>query len=400
MATSALLLLIMALGHASFVVLAVNVSHGLGFRSRFAELATLLALGAVALATLAVGHWLIRHDWAIWPWPLKLYGVVCLGLGAIGLPVTTVVRWLRKSPSGISARSEERDVPSLAGVLAREDLIGSGRHAGFLRWPGNDALRLQVNDCQVRWAGLPRELEGLSLVQLTDLHMAPCFDRRYFEAIAEEVARLEADLVLCTGDIVEHPEAIAWIEPVLSRARGRLGQFAILGNHDLHYGARRIREALGSAGFLDLDGHWTRLESGGTSLAIGGTSAPWGPALELSTLPEADFRIVLSHTPDLFYRIARWKAVDLLFCGHNHGGQIRLPLVGPVLMPSRFSRRFDRGFFRNGRTLMHVSQGLGAKHPIRYNCPPELTRVVLQAAPLSIDLRPSRSARSAAEVGA
>ena len=67
-----------------------------------------------------------------------------------------------------------------------------------------------------------------------------------------------------------------------------------------------------------------------------------------------------------------------MFSGHNHGGQIRLPLVGAVFMPSRYSRRFDRGFFRAGRTLLYVNEGIAGKHPVRYGCPPEISRFVLR----------------------
>ncbi len=96
-------------------------------------------------------------------------------------------------------------------------------------------------------------------------------------------------------------------------------------------------------------------------------------------MPPADFRILLSHSPDLFYKAQRW-GIDLMLSGHNHGGQIRFPLVGPVFMPSRYSRRFDRGFFRQNGTLLYVNEGVGGKHPVRYGCPPEISRLVLHAA--------------------
>ena len=67
-----------------------------------------------------------------------------------------------------------------------------------------------------------------------------------------------------------------------------------------------------------------------------------------------------------------------MLSGHNHGGQIRLPFVGPVFMPSRYSRRFDRGFFRQNGTLLYVNEGVGGKHPVRYGCPPEVSRLVLR----------------------
>ena len=117
-------------------------------------------------------------------------------------------------------------------------------------------------------------------------------------------------------------------------------------------------------------------------MALGGTSAPWGPALDYGAMPEADFRILLSHSPDQFPGAAS-RGVELVLAGHNHGGQVRLPIFGPILMPSRYSRHFDRGFFRAGasNSLLYVSQGVGGKHPIRYGCSPEITRFTLRAAP-------------------
>lgn len=375
-----LILALVALGHAALVVLAVNVAHGLGFRSRSTEPITLGALGLLGFATLAGLGWMASHPVAEWPWALRLYAGACLLIGLLGVPATSIGLRLRRPPAGVSTGTRRLNPDDLAPAASgREELIGRGPNARLLLLPRNDSLGLVVRDCRVEMPGLPPALDGVSLVQLADLHMSPCYNRRYFEAVAERAAALEPDLVLCTGDVVEHLDAIAWIEPVLGRVRGRLGQFAILGNHDLLYDPARIRAALEAAGYTDVDGRWTRIEHGDAAIAVGGTSAPWGPRLRPAEMPEGDLRLVLSHTPDQFDRIRRWDAVDLVLCGHNHGGQVRLPLIGPVLMPSRYSRRFDRGFFRAGRTTMYVSQGIGAKHPIRWNCPPELTRIVLRS---------------------
>ncbi len=94
-------------------------------------------------------------------------------------------------------------------------------------------------------------------------------------------------------------------------------------------------------------------------------------------MPAGDFRLLLSHSPDLIYRARSW-GIDLMLAGHNHGGQVRVPVLGPILMPSRFGRRFDRGFFRVGRTWLHVSQGVAALHPYRFHSLPEVTRLVLR----------------------
>src|SRR5205085_5810754 len=185
-----------------------------------------------------------------------------------------------------------------------------------------------------------------------------------FEVVADEAAAWDADIVAFTGDLVDQDAAIDWIEPVLGRLRGRLGTFAILGNHDLEHHPHRIRRALEHAGFHDLEGRWSRLEVEGSILTIGGTSYPWGPPIDPRAMPEADFRLLLSHSPDQIASAAR-RGIDLVLSGHNHAGQIRLPVVGPVFMPSLYSRRFDRGFFRQGRTLLYVSHGIGGQYPIR-----------------------------------
>ena len=67
-----------------------------------------------------------------------------------------------------------------------------------------------------------------------------------------------------------------------------------------------------------------------------------------------------------------------MLSGHNHGGQIRFPIVGSVFVPSRFSRRYDSGIFHEPPTLLHVSRGLGGEHPLRYNCRPEVTKIILK----------------------
>ena len=68
-----------------------------------------------------------------------------------------------------------------------------------------------------------------------------------------------------------------------------------------------------------------------------------------------------------------------MLSGHNHGGQIRLPLLGSIFVPSRYGRRFDAGTFEEPPTVLHVSRGLAGQHPLRINCRPEVTRLVLRA---------------------
>ena len=123
---------------------------------------------------------------------------------------------------------------------------------------------------------------------------------------------------------------------------------------------------------------WEQIEVRGAPMIVIGHEGPWfSPEPDLSTCPDGIFRLCLSHTPDNILW-ARRHRVDLMLSGHNHGGQIRLPLLGSVFVPSRYGRRYDCGTFDEPPTVLHVSRGLGEEHPLRYNCRPEVTRIVLR----------------------
>ncbi len=366
-----------ACGHAALVVGIINVSHGLGLRDRGrAAFAKLLLLGTIWAISGLLAWEVSQGPWWTWSWPVSAYALACTATALIGLPIITLVRLFRRIPPGISGRASVLD---LAEAHGRRALIGEGRRSWLLRLPGNESLRLRKHDWEVMVPGLPHACDGLSLVHVSDLHLARCFRREFFEAVADESAAWDADLILFTGDLIDDDRALDWVVPVLGRLRGKLGTFGILGNHDFDHHPDRVRDALADAGFTDLEGRWTQVDVAGSTWAVGGTSYPWGARLDLQSPPEADFRLLLSHSPDQYPRAVR-GGIDLMLSGHNHGGQVRFPVIGPILMPSLYSRRFDRGFFRSGRTLMHVSQGVAGKHPIRYGCLPEISRLVLRAA--------------------
>ena len=362
-------------GHAALSLTVLSRSHAIGFDPKWMNRLSVVPLGLPAL--MAVGlTWLILtkrvEDWST----LELaYAFICNLITWVILPADMIARRLRQIPAGVKIRVE-----SIALETPTEGPLGwfgTGRYHWMLRLRGNQSLTLQASTCDVILPALPPTFGTLRILHLSDLHFARCYDRGYFEAVAIAAAEWPADLVVFTGDLLDDEATLDWTVPVLGKLRGRLGQFAILGNHDVIHRPGRIRRAVRAAGFSMLDGRWTLIEDGARTIALGGTSAPWGPALDPSARPQADATIVLSHSPDAFPRMASWGTIDLILAGHNHGGQIRVPLLGPLVMPSLYGRRFDRGFFRRGRTLMELTQGIGGKHPLRYDCPPEIVRLVL-----------------------
>jgi predicted MPP superfamily phosphohydrolase len=379
-----LVLVPLALGHVALFVLIVNVVHSFGHHERVLSRVKLgLLAGFVALSSaLALAAW--NDTVFTGTWPMLAYGVACVVTGLVAFPAATAWLHHRPRPDWTLGRETLLD---LAAVEGRDALVGHGGKRWLLGVPGNQSFLLRKVEWEVPITGLPKGLDGLSVVHLSDLHLAPSFDRRFFERVIEEARSWPCDLVAFTGDLVDDDEAAEWVVPLLSRLRGRLGSYAIMGNHDLEHSPERLRRLLVEAGFTDLEGAWATTRANGLRVALGGTSFPWGPPLAFEDRPAADFSILLSHAPDLFYRAER-AGIDLMLSGHNHGGQVRLPLVGPVFMPSRYSRRFDRGFFQKGGLTLHVSQGIAGKHPIRIGCPPEIGRLVLRSVPSGASPRP------------
>jgi len=151
-----------------------------------------------------------------------------------------------------------------------------------------------------------------------------------------------------------------------------------MGNHDLRHGDVPIRRRLNRLGIRVLGNAWQELEIRGEPLMVIGHEGPWfKPAPDLTGCLKGPFRLCLSHTPDNI-RWARQQHIDLMLAGHVHGGQVRFPLIGSVLVPSLYSRRYDCGTFYEAPTVMHVSRGLSGDYPVRYLCRPEVTKLLLK----------------------
>ncbi|WP_152050359.1 metallophosphoesterase [Tautonia marina] len=371
------ILVVVAVGHFCLAVLAVNVFHGIGVPegtpARVVKGLCLAFLTSISLALMAL--FLVR-PWENWPTIARAYTMLCVLVGLVGLPLVTLARYRRRLPTGVSGHARRVD---LTESVSRDDLIGTAWDSFWLRLPGNQAFHLDLTDWQIERTGLPQSLDGLRILHLTDLHLTPAYSDRFFDSMLAQAEAFDADLVVFTGDLIDDSELLDRVEPLLGRFRGRYGQFAILGNHDYRTNASGAFVALRSAGYTVIEGLWRLIETDdGSRVAIGGTSNPWGPLPDPHAMPEADVRILLSHSPDPLAWAAR-QGIDLMLSGHTHGGQYRLPVIGSILLPSRYSRRYDCGFFQRDATVLFVSRGIAAQHPLRINCPAEISRLTLRS---------------------
>jgi uncharacterized protein len=258
--------------------------------------------------------------------------------------------------------------------------IGDARTRMWSRLPGNQILRIHAQHKILRVARLPRELDGLRMAQVTDLHMTGQLTREFFDLAIEHVAAWHPELVMITGDLVDDPQCVPWVPETLGRLRGRYGAYAILGNHDQRLAdVACLRQTLIQSGIEDLGGRCVVRAVRGVPVMLAGNEEPWfqpAPPMDVAATPAA-FSILLSHSPDQL-PWARRHGFQLMLAGHTHGGQIRLPGLGPIICPSRYGVWYASGVFDRPPTLLHVSRGLSGVHPLRFNCPPELTLLELR----------------------
>lgn len=242
-----------------------------------------------------------------------------------------------------------------------------------------------VRDRTLRLPRWPRSLDGLRVALVSDFHAgAPQVDAAAVGRVVRRVNRRRPDLVLVLGDLVDprghfarpvSPEAVA---AELGRLRGRLGVFAVLGNHDWANDGPRVAAALRDSGIPVLENGWTSTgELVVAGLADAGTREPDLQATLDGVPPDAPV-LLLSHDPDVFPRVP--ARVALTVSGHTHGGQIDLPLLKARTIPSRFGDRYARGHVVEDGRHLFVTSGVGtSRWPVRLRRPPEA--VILRLRP-------------------
>ncbi|HID75990.1 MAG TPA: hypothetical protein EYP56_08345 [Planctomycetaceae bacterium] len=383
---NAVCLSVALVGHVALWAAAFNRAHSTGVSPRlgrlfgFAPLAPVLAIPAAYFGQLGWAGLRPLDPGVELPWGWMLYGVLC-GLGAIWVCALWGLRWMSRRPPGVLCDERARRL-DLVAKAERTSRDGFGRHP--LLWlPGNETLQLELVERAVALPGLPPSLDGLCIVHLSDLHLSGKVSLGYFQRVVQYANRWEPDLVAITGDLVERNRVLDWAPQLLGALEAKFGVYFTLGNHDAMIDHRRLCRALVHAGLVHLGGRSVELSIRGQCVILAGNELPWFPPAPQWPGTDGDgrgrrLRIALAHTPDQL-EWARAHGVDLMLAGHLHGGQIRFPLIGPVLSPSRRGVRYACGLFDVAPTVLQVSRGVSAEYPIRINCPPEIIRLELRA---------------------
>lgn len=325
------------------------------------------AISAVLLAVMDLAAWSWRSIDRAWRWTDRLRRERAPEAPPVPLPAPPVTRrsFLAQAAAG-----------SAIAVGGGSSLYGTafGRHDYALE------------EVPIRIAGLSRALDGFTIAQLSDIHLGLFVGEREMRSAEDLVRRARPDLIVLTGDLLDHdPREADALGRLVTRlaplARG--GVVAVPGNHDYYAGIEAVTAALRRAGarVLQNDG----LVIGG-GFALLGLDEVWGPRVDpravgpdlaraLARVPEAKDlpRVALCHNPVVFPRVA--GEVALMLSGHTHGGQLNL---GVRLADVVLRHPYVAGRYTRGDAQIYVNRGFGtAGPPARIGAPPEVSRIVL-----------------------
>ncbi len=235
--------------------------------------------------------------------------------------------------------------------------------------------RLKVTNFKINLSSHPKI--RVKAVFIADLHAGTNKLQKWYDRVLSKVKDMDADLLLVGGDLVVSSASDVHKLEKLSEIDCQYGKYFVLGNHDYLDDPRAIVKNMLDWGFKDLTNTNLTLRCQGLDLRLAGTDDCVFGKKEIIPAPAcASPLILLSHEPDVLLDLVEGQA-DLVLCGHNHGGQIRLPGLGSLFVPSKLGRRVDAGLKVVNGIPVYLTTGLGeVLCRARLLCPPEI--VVLE----------------------
>ncbi len=256
---------------------------------------------------------------------------------------------------------------------------------GFLIEPGRLVVRRQT----IQIDNWPQPLDGLRIAVLSDIHVDDWFiTEKKLRSIVHRTNQLQPDLIVILGDFTSGDGWVtSRVEPetfgaVLKDLRAPLGVYAVLGNHDWWFGGIKVRRGLEGNGIKVLENEVAVVNARGTSVWLVGFADLWTRPQRINDavapVPEGQPLIGLTHNPDIFPRVP--QRVQLLLAGHTHGGQVRFPIIGPVIESSEYGDRWVSGHVFEENHHLFVTTGIGTSIiPVRFGLPPEIVLLTLKS---------------------
>ncbi|WP_426757451.1 metallophosphoesterase [Myxococcus sp. Y35] len=344
----------------------------------------LLPEGAEGPLTMAMYTWM----------GVALCLVIALLLVDTGRALATLARRLRPAAAQPTPPLQEAEAPPsprvdedrrrfLGQAVAGGAFVAGGGLAAYGSWRAFSPPI--VTELAVKVPKLPKALDGLSIVQLTDIHVGHFIQRRYMDALVQQANALRPDLFAITGDLVDGDVAtLGGHVAALAALKSRYGSYFVTGNHDYYSGDEEWSAFLESLGIEVLRNRHVRVGDAGASFDLVGVD-DWsggrrrnkkGYDLDQALAGRDPDRaaVLLAHQPANF-KVAAERGVDLQISGHTHGGQLV-----PMTLLIGLAWEHSAGLYAHGDSSIYVSRGCGFwGPPMRVGSPPEIVKLVLTA---------------------
>ena len=318
----------------------------------------------------------------VYPFDVWLHGAAVFPAGLLTMwwwsivPVALVVwlsRWFPAKPfspgrrkilrSSFQALAAAPAVALCTGIIIRKDLV--------------------VREVPMKFHNLPKDLQGVRLVQLSDIHIGAFYTAADLARAVDAANGLRADVMLITGDLIStRYDPLEECLQELKRLRASNGIWGCLGNHEMHAEIEAHTAKLANqVGIHFLRQENEQLRFGRARLNLVGVDHQRRERPYLQHTSELispdDFNLLLSHNPDVF-PVAAKQGFDLTISGHTHGGQINMDLLGSHINAVDLVTPFTKGEYHLAKSSLYVNSGLGTIGvPVRLGSPPEVTLITL-----------------------
>jgi uncharacterized protein len=279
--------------------------------------------------------------------------------------------------------SRRRFLKLAGGSVLSVGLVGIGSATWVTRI---EPYAVEVTYLTIPLPHLDMRFNGTTLVQISDLHLGDWMTLERMQGIIETVNNLQPDVIAVTGDFVSRiwPGTPGEITQILRSLQAREAVVTILGNHDHWTNNRTVSQAILDAGVSLLTNANIALHREDAALYFAGVDDIWERQHDLDAalagIPTESPIVLLAHEPDYVDEVALSGRVGLQLSGHTHGGQVRVPGRGAMILPT-LGEKYDMGLFDVGGMALYVNRGVGMIAPhVRFNCRPEITHITLRTA--------------------
>ncbi|WHY02215.1 metallophosphoesterase [Neobacillus sp. DY30] len=243
---------------------------------------------------------------------------------------------------------------------------------------------LEINKLEIKHSLIPTSFNGIKIVQFSDTHLGFHYNVNQFKKLVEKINQLEPDIIFFTGDLLDEPNKYAEINkvaPILQQLNATIGKFCIYGNHDHGgYGSEIYRKLMELSNFTVLLNESLLIkQKDGSSISLVGIDDRMLGKPDLATamkqVPKDSFKLLLSHAPDVADQALDY-GIHWQLSGHSHGGQVKIPFVGALVIPP-YAQNYPEGLYAIGKEnplSLYVNRGIGTTRlPFRFMAKPELT---------------------------